>query len=89
MQCVLPYLEPIAKAVSEQQPFVPYLLLVHMLRDYPAHTEVGVACREGVMGEGVIHQVLASLSSFGHHHPRTRHTETAQAADRYIHTGSS
>lgn len=78
------YLEPLSKAVSEQLPFVPYLLLLRMLRDHPAHEEVGVACRESVMSEGVIHQILASLSSFGHS-PRIKPTDTPQGMDRYTH----
>ena len=76
------YLEP-SSVVSEQLPFVPYILLLRVLRDHPAHEEVGVACRESVMREGVLHQVLATLSTFGHP-SRTRPSNTHQSTERYI-----
>ena len=87
MKCTLFlfYLEPLSKPDSEQLPVIPYLLLLRLLRDHPAHEEVGVACREAVMREGVVHQVLASLSSFGHQ-PRTGPGPPApSSSDRYTH----
>lgn len=66
------YLEPLSKAMSEQLPFLPYLVLLQVLRTHPSGTEEGVATRAAMLAEDVVHQVLASLSSFGHHQPRAR-----------------
>ena len=78
------YLEP-PSVVSEQLPFVPYILLLRILRDHPAHEEMGVACRESVMREGVIRQILIALSSFGHPSRSSRGTNTHHNTERYVH----
>ena len=70
-------------AVSEQLPFFPYHLLLEILRKHPASDEVGVACRHGVMKEGVVHQILIALSSFGHQ-PRTRPIHSASNAIKLV-----
>jgi baculoviral IAP repeat-containing protein 6 len=60
------YKDTVTPAMSEQLPFVPYLVLLQLLTEYQVPNEVGVACREGVMRGGVIHQLLSSLSALGH-----------------------
>ena len=74
-----------SETVSDHLQFMPYLLLLKTLRNYPADNEVGVACRKGVMRERVIHQLLMTLASFGHL-PRSRHTVTAPESDRYMYS---
>ena len=76
------YLEP-SSVVSEQLPFVPYILLWRILRDHPAHEEMGVVYRESLMREGVIRQILIALSSFGHPSRSSRATITSHTTERY------
>ena len=85
MMCMLYivfYLEP-PSVVSEQLPFVPYMLLWRILRDHSAHEEMGVVYRESLMREGVIRQILIALSSFGHPSRSSRATITSHTTERY------
>ena len=70
------HLEPLSKAMSEQLPFLPYLVLLQVLRTHPSGSEEGVTTRAAMLAEGVAHQVLASLSAFGHHRPRAKAPHT-------------
>lgn len=72
------HLEPLSKAMCEQLSFLPYLVLLQVLRAHPSGSEEGVATRSAMLAEGVVHQVLTSLSSFGHHRPRAKAHHTPQ-----------
>ena len=70
---VFTYTEPLSSAITEQLPFLPYLLLLQMLQTHSLQSVDGEEDpRETILSEGILDQVLATLSTFGHHQPRAR-----------------
>ena len=78
--CVIRYFcytpsDPLPKSLIDQLAFLPYLIFLETLKQFPNSTEKGRGLRQQALEVGVVDHILQCLSLMGHHSPRRESRE--------------
>ena len=67
--------DPLPKSLIDQLAFLPYLIFLETLKQFPNSTEKGRGLRQQALEVGVVDHILQCLSLMGHHSPRRESRE--------------